>query len=136
MIETSSSEVTGVGLSCHGLGQCAATPYRIPTKPILGFFTPSPVLIEAKPWPDAPKGLPNQPVPAILLGRLAVAATHQGKGLGAMLLATACQIASETIVLTGGIGLVGDAAHPVSTGGLRMFLPTKSLKTGVEIPRE
>jgi GNAT superfamily N-acetyltransferase len=120
-----------------------------PPKPILGFFTLSPILIEAKPWPEAPKGLPNQPVPAILLGRLAVAATHQGKGLGAMLVATACQIATETITLAGGIGLVVDAAHPqaasfyasfgfkaVSPGGLRMFLPAKSLKSGVEIRRE
>jgi GNAT superfamily N-acetyltransferase len=34
----------------------------------------------------ASKGMPNQPVPAILLGRLAVDRTVQGQGLGAWLL--------------------------------------------------
>ncbi len=117
-------------------------------KPVIGFFTLAGLSVEAKPWPGAPKGLPNQAVPAILLGRLAVATTHQGKGLGAMLLATARQLAHETITRTGGIGLVVDAAHPqaaafysgfgflpVYSGSLRLFLPAKSLEGGTAIPR-
>lgn len=117
-------------------------------KPVLGFFTLSGIVVEAKPWPVAPKGLPNQAVPAVLLGRLAVAAGHQGKGLGAMLVATACQLAHGTITRTGGIGLIVDAAHqqaaafysrfgfkPVSPGCLRLFLPAKSLEGTAEIPR-
>lgn len=118
-----------------------------PPKPVLGFFTLSGIVVEAKPWPDAPKSLPNQAVPAVLLGRLAVAIEHQGKGLGAMLLASACQLAYEAIVRSGGIGMVVDAAHqqaasfyrsfgfkPVSTGSLRLFLPTRSLEFGITIP--
>jgi len=117
-------------------------------KPVLGFFTLSGIVVEAKPWPGAPKGLPSQAVPAVLLGRLAVASEFQGKGIGAMLVATARQLAYETITRTGGIGLVVDAAHdqaalfysrfgfkPVSAGSLRLFLPAKSLEGGVAIPR-
>lgn len=118
-------------------------------KPVLGFFTLSGVIVDAKPWPGAPKSLPNQAVPAVLLGRFAVAMGHQGEGLGAMLLATACQLAHETIIRSGGIGMVVDAAHqqaasfyssfgfkPVTSGSLRLFLPAKSLETGISIPRE
>ncbi len=117
-------------------------------KPVLGFFTLSGIVVDAKPWPGAPKGLPSQAVPAVLLGRLAVAAEHQGKGIGAMLVATARQLAHETITRSGGIGLVVDAAHdqaalfyaryrfkPVSAGSLRLFLPAKSLEGGAAIPR-
>ncbi len=118
-------------------------------KPVLGFFTLSGLMVEARFWPDAPKGLPNQAVPAVLLGRLAVAAEHQGKGLGAMLVATACQLAYQTIIRIGGIGMVVDAAHPqaaafysgfgfkpVSPDSLRLFLPAKSLEVKITIPRE
>jgi GNAT superfamily N-acetyltransferase len=121
----------------------------VPPKPVLGFFTLSGIIVEAKPWPGAPKGLPNQAVPAVLLGRFAVAAGHQGKGYGSMLVATARQLARETIRRTGGIGLVVDAAHeqaaefysrfgfkPVSPGSLRLFLPAKSLEGGSAIPTE
>jgi GNAT superfamily N-acetyltransferase len=120
---------------------------RVP-KPVLGFITLSGIVVEAKPWPGNPKGLPNQAVPAVLLGRLAVAAEHQGKGLGSLLVATACQLAHETMIRTGGIGLVVDAAHqqaasfyarfgfmPVSPCSLRLFLPTKSLEKTALIPR-
>jgi GNAT superfamily N-acetyltransferase len=117
-------------------------------KPVLGFFTLSVIVVDAKPWPGAPKGLPSQAVPDVLLGRLAVASEHQGRGIGAMLVATARQLAYETITRTGGIGLVVDAAHDqavlfysrfgfktVSAGSLRLFLPAKSLEGGVTIPR-
>jgi GNAT superfamily N-acetyltransferase len=77
-----------------------------------------------------------------------VGTEYQGKGIGAMLVATARQLAYETITRSGGIGLVVDAAHdqavlfysrfgfkPVSAGSLRLFLPAKSLKGGAAIPR-
>jgi len=117
-------------------------------KPVLGFFTLSGIVVDAKPWPGAPKGLPSQAVPAVLLGRLAVASEYQGKGIGAMLVATTRQLVYETITRTGGIGLVVDAAHdqaalfysrfgfkPVSAGSLRLSLPAKSLEGGAAIPR-
>jgi GNAT superfamily N-acetyltransferase len=77
-----------------------------------------------------------------------VATDYQGKGIGAMLVATARQLAHETITRTGGIGLVVDAVHdqaalfyarfgfkPVSASSLRLFLPAKSLEGGAAIPR-
>lgn len=117
-------------------------------KRVIGFFTLSGIVVEARPWPGAPKGLPVQAVPAVLLGRLAVAVGEQGKGFGAMLLATACQLVRETISRSGRIGMVVDAADDeaarfygrfgfkaVSPGCLRMFLPAKSLEGMAEIPR-
>jgi hypothetical protein len=65
-----------------------------------------------------------------------------------MLVATARQLAHETITRAGGIGVVVDAAHdqaalfyarfgfkPVSAGSLRLFLPAKSLEGGAAITR-
>lgn len=117
-------------------------------KAILGFFTLSSITVDAKDWPGTPKGLPKQPVSAVLLGRLAVAETAHGKGIGSMLVASARQLARETIHRTGGLGMVVDAANeevaafytrfgfrPVTSSSLRMFLPAASLETGAEIPK-
>lgn len=118
-------------------------------KPILGYLTLSTLVIEAADWPGAPRQLPRQPVPAVLLGRLAVSSLAQGRGLGAILVAVARQLARETIERTGGIGLVVDASdesvvdfyarfgfRQVSPGSVRLFLPAASLEGGVDIPRE
>jgi hypothetical protein len=64
-----------------------------------------------------------------------------------MLVASARQLARETILRTGGIGMVVDAANEhvvgfytrfgfrqVSAASLRMFLPSTSLETGAVIP--
>jgi ribosomal protein S18 acetylase RimI-like enzyme len=119
-----------------------------PPKEILGYFTLSTITIEVSSWPGAPKNLPRQPVSAVLLGRLAVSNQTQGRGIGAMLVAAARQIARETIARTGGLGMVVDAANEelvdyyvrfgfrrVSATGLRLFLPAASLEGGAEIPR-
>lgn len=120
----------------------------LPPKPILGYFTLSSITIEPKGWPGTMKGLPKQPLSAVLLGRLAISRNAQGLGLGAILVAAATQLARETIQRTGGLGLVVDAANEdligyyerfefrrVAPGGLRMFLPVSSLETGSVIPR-
>ena len=117
-----------------------------PPKAVLGFFTLSNITVEAKEWPGVPKGLPRQAVSAVLLGRLAVAKSAHGRGIGSMLVATACQLARETIARTGGVGLVVDAANEdivgfytkygflrVASDSLRMFLPAVSLETGMVI---
>lgn len=83
----------------------------------------------------------------VLLGRLAVSEKQHGKGFGSLLVASARQLARETIHRTGGIGLVVDAAHEgiidfyakygfqrVATDSLRMFLPAVSLEGGAVIP--
>ena len=93
-----------------------------------------------------PKALPRQSVSAVLLGRLAVAKAAHGRGIGSMLVATARQLARETIARTGGVGLVVDASNEEVSGfyarygfrrvgpeNLRMFLPAASLETGMEI---
>lgn len=120
-----------------------------PPKAVLGYFTLSCITVEAREWPGAPKGLPKQTVAAVLLGRLAVAKIAHGKGIGSMLVAAARQLARETIVRTGGLGLVVDAANEEIVGfyarygfqrvvpnGLRMFLPASSLEGGSHIPPE
>jgi GNAT superfamily N-acetyltransferase len=113
----------------------------IPPKPIVGFVTLSQVSVEARSWDGAKKGLPGSPVPAVLLGRMGVAEEAQGQGISRMLVATACQLALDAIDACGGIGLVVDAANEdligfyeqfgfVRVEGLRLFLPTESLRVG------
>jgi hypothetical protein len=48
-------------------------------KAVLGYFTLSNITVEAREWPEAPKGLPRQALSAVLLGRLAVAQASHGK---------------------------------------------------------
>jgi len=110
-------------------------------KTILGYFTLTTILAEAKNWPQAAKGLPKMPVPVILLGRLAVSESHQGQGIARLLLAAARQIAVSSLQGTGGIGLAVDAADEdvvgfyekygfkrIGSESLRLFLPTASLQ--------
>lgn len=109
-------------------------------KPILGYFTLTPCMVEAAGWPAVPKGLPRNPVGAVLLGRLGVAKSMQGAGIGTRLLALARRITSDSLGASGGIGMVVDAAtdeliafyekfgfRRVSPESLRLFLPTRSL---------
>jgi GNAT superfamily N-acetyltransferase len=120
-----------------------------PPKTVVGFFTLSNISVWASDWPGAPIRLPKQAVAAVLLGRLAVAKAAQNRGIGSMLMASARQLARETILLTGGVGLVVDAANedvigfysrfgfrPVAAASLRMFLPAASLDTGARIQRD
>jgi GNAT superfamily N-acetyltransferase len=78
-------------------------------KPVLGFFTISLCQVLGQhvlgKWA---KRLPRQ-IPAMRLGRLAVARTHQGKGLGKALLAEALLRIARVVDLAGGIGLFVDA---------------------------
>jgi GNAT superfamily N-acetyltransferase len=111
-----------------------------PPKPVLGYFTLTTVLVEAKAWPGASKGLPPMPVPVVLLGRLAVAEESQGGGIARLLLAAARQIAADSMRGSGGIGLAVDALDESVVGfyekygfqrvtdqSLRLFLPLASL---------
>lgn len=110
-------------------------------KPVLGYFTLTSTLAKAADWPGAAKGLPSAPVPMVLLGRLAVAETWQGRGVARLLLAAAREIAASSMAGTGGIGLAVDAAGEdlvafylkygfkrVEDESLRLFLPLASLR--------
>jgi len=115
-------------------------PQAAPPKPILGYFTLTPCMVEAAGWPHVPKGLPRNPVGAVLLGRMGVAKSMQGAGLGTRLLALARRISSDSLGATGGIGMVVDAAtvaligfyekfgfRRITPDSRRLFLPTRSL---------
>lgn len=110
-------------------------------KPILGYFTLTTILAEAANWPGVAKGLPNMPVPLVLLGRLAVADDWQGKGIARLLLAAAREISASSMQGTGGVGLAVDAAGEelvsfyekygfkrIADSSLRLFLPLASLR--------
>lgn len=112
-----------------------------PPKPILGYFTLTTITASAASWPGAAKGLPEMPVPLVLLGRLAVSRDWQGKGISRLLLAAAREIAANSMEGTGGIGMAVDAAgedligfyekygfRRVSPDSLRLFLPLASLR--------
>ena len=114
-----------------------------PPKPILGFFTLSQISVEARTW-QGTKGLPHAPVPAVLLGRMGVDQSEQGKGISRILVATACQLALDALDACGGIGMVVDAANEALIGfhekfgfvqvdGRRLFLPCDSLRVKTRI---
>jgi GNAT superfamily N-acetyltransferase len=119
-----------------------------PPKPIAGFVTLTQVAVDARAWTGSPKGLPSTPTPAILLGRMAVAKSMQGKGLSRMLVSSALQLALDASEACGGLGLLVDAASEdligfyekfgfrrIAEGSLRMFLPTQKLRLVTKIPR-
>jgi len=112
-----------------------------PPKPLLGFFTLSicQVLAEDIP-PKWAKKLPAN-IPAIRLGRLAVANLHQGTGLGKSLLVEAIYKTAQASDLTSGIGLFVDAKdadaapfyakfgfHEVPGRPLKLFMPMETVR--------
>lgn len=113
----------------------------VPPKRIFGYFTLTTIVAEAKDWPGAAKGLPQMPVPMVLLGRLATDREFQGRGIARLLIAAAREIAAASLQGTGGIGLAVDAAEEevvplyekygfrrVAQDSMRLFLPTASLR--------
>lgn len=109
-------------------------------KPVLGYFTLTSTVAKAANWPGVLKGLPSMPVPLVLLGRLAVAESWQGRGIARLLLAAARDISAASMRGTGGIGLAVEAADEEVAGfyekygfkrvedhPLRLFLPLAAL---------
>jgi len=101
-------------------------------KPLLGYFTLAicQVLAEDVP-PKWAKKLPAN-IPAIRLGRLAVAKSRQGAGLGKSLLVEAIDKAARVSELTAGIGLFVDAKDAEAAAFYAKFgfqaLPGRPLK--------
>jgi len=108
---------------------------------VSGFYTLSALSIDVSALPeDQARKLPRHPVPAALIGRLAVDRSAQGQGLGRLLLADAVQRtlrASEQVAIH---ALVVDAksesacrfyaAHgflSLPDQPMRLFLPLKSV---------
>jgi GNAT superfamily N-acetyltransferase len=87
------------------------TPETVPPETILGYYTLCATALAPGVIPDAArKHLPRYPlVSATLIGRLAVAASHQGRRLGSLLLADALQRAFQSAETVGSSMVVVDA---------------------------
>lgn len=90
-------------------------------KPVLGFFSISPCQVLGQHVPAKwAKKLPRQ-IPALRLGRLAVARTQQGAGYGKALLVEAILRVARVADLAGGIGLFVDAKDDAAAGFYARF---------------
>lgn len=80
---------------------------------VAGYYTLSAASVAAEALPETlRRKLPRYPVPAALLGRLAVSQQAQGQGLGSILLVDACKrvaAASETLAVA---AILVDAKSP------------------------
>lgn len=101
---------------------------------ILGFHAISTGAIDFRNWPPGLR-LPRYPIPVARIGRLAVAVSAQGSGIGAALLDHALRLSATMAERIGLHAVVVDAKHPkaatfyarygfqpFSDDGLTMFL--------------
>ena len=114
-----------------------------PDKPkaVLGYYSLSTLSIELKQLPEKlARKLPKHPVPAALIGRLAVSNTAQGQGIGKMLLADAIKrtmrVSDQIAIYAMVVDAINDNAKGfyeqfgftrLSDDSLRLFLPLKSI---------
>jgi GNAT superfamily N-acetyltransferase len=129
----------GVSTTFVLVDELAAAP-----KPILGFFSISLCQVVANDLPKKwAKRLPEQ-IPAMRLGRLAVATARQAQGLGKALLIEAMLRVCSVADVIGGVGLFVDAKdetaaafyarfgfEPVPDAPLTLFLPMATLRMAV-----
>lgn len=95
-----------------------------PTR-VLGYYTIAPGALDFADVPDVPdvarRGLARYDVPVFRLGRLAVATSEQGHGLGGALLMAAGQRASTVAEAVGGVALALDAKDDAAAGWYERF---------------
>ncbi len=98
-----------------------ATPVEQPGA-LMGFYSLSAASVDAEQLPESVrKRLPRYPVPAALLGRLAVSEAAQGQGLGSILLVDACKrvaVASQTLAVA---AIIVDAKSPAAAAFYQHF---------------
>jgi len=108
---------------------------------ILGFFTLTFCNVESTELPARlAKKLPTS-APALKLARLAILKSHQGQGLGGLLLSSACRYCEDAEAIAGGIGLFVDAKDeraarfysrfgftPLHGDPLTLFLPMRTIR--------
>ncbi len=89
---------------------------------LAGFFTLSAGSVSCADLPETlAKKLPRYPIPVALIGRLAVDADFQGKGLGAILLADACQKVAHASATLAVAGIIVDAKDDAAIKFYRHF---------------
>ncbi len=104
---------------------------------LAGFFTLSAGSVSCSDLPASlAKTLPRYPVPVALIGRLAVATDYQGKGLGSILLADACQKVINASAALAVVGIVVDAKDSTAASFYRHFgfVPLPGLLTRLFLP--
>ena len=109
-------------------------------KAVIGYYTLSTLSIELNQLPEKlVRKLPKHPVPAALIGRLAVSNAAQGQGVGKMLLADAIKrtlsVSDQIAIYTMIVDAINDTAKGfyekfgftrLSDDSPRLFLPLKS----------
>lgn len=89
---------------------------------LAGYFTLSAGSVSCSDLPEPlAKKLPRYPVPVALLGRLAVDAGFQGKGLGSILLVDACRKTAQASKTLAVAGIVVDAKNETAAEFYRHF---------------
>lgn len=115
-------------------------------KQVIGYYSLNASSLDATNLPDGfRRRLPGYPVPVVLLGKLAVAESHQSKGLGSILLADALQRVAQASQVLAVYAVVVDALNdraagfyqqfgfiPLPSQPLKLFLPMNSIATLVE----
>ena len=116
------------------------------SKQVFGYYSLSAGSLATDDLPEiVRRRLPRYPVPIVLLGRLAVAKSHQVKGLGSILLADALQRSVQASQLMAVYAVVVDALNgraaefyqqfgfiPLPSQPLTLFLPMESVATLVD----
>lgn len=98
-----------------------ATPVDTPRR-IAGFFTLSAGSVSCTALPESlAKKLPRYPIPVALIGRLAVDTDFKGKGLGAILLADACQKVAQASAVLAVAGIIVDAKDEAAVAFYQHF---------------
>ncbi len=117
-----------------------ATRIKNPRK-VVGYYTLSSLSIELHQLPeDLLRKLPRHPVPAALIGRLAVRQSDQGQGVGKMLLADAFKrtlsISDQIAIYAMVVDVINDEVNgfykqfgfiPLRDNRLRLFMPLKPI---------
>jgi hypothetical protein len=110
---------------------------------VIGYYSLSAGGLDAADLPEEfRRRLPRYPVPVVLLGRLAVAISHQGKRFGSILLADALQRITQATQVMAVYAVVVAALNdgaaefcqqfgfiPLPSQPLKLFLPIESVAT-------
>ena len=110
-------------------------------KKVIGYYTLSSLSIELNQLPEnLSRKLPKHPIPAVLIGRLAVSQSARGKGVGKMLLADVVKrvlaVSDEIAIYAMVVDAINsDAQHfyerfgfiPLSDDSHRLFLAMQSI---------